>query len=308
MGLSLNSFIMRYFSALILLASLLCLSCAQQPGETGAGDVSVQLYNFRSIIGSDEGYAANHEEVLTALAGMGYTSVEAAGYRNGLFYGVTPEQFKSDVEAAGLMVYSSHTSKGLTPEELESGDFSSSLAWWDPTIAAHKAAGMEYIVFPYMPLPKTLGDLQTYCDYLNAIGAKCNAQGLRFGYHNHAHEFNKVEDTVVYDYMIRHTDPALVFFQMDVYWTIIGKAAPVEYIAKYPGRFELLHIKDNFEIGQSGMVGFDAIFRNFDLAGTKGIVVEEEQFSTDNWKACMQTNIDYIQWLRKTLNSTKAIK
>lgn len=56
----------------------------------------------------------------------------------------------------------------------------------------------------------------------------------------------------------------------------------MDYMKKYRGRFEILHIKDKNEIGQSGMVGFDAIFNNFRTAGTKGYVVELEQASTPN--------------------------
>jgi sugar phosphate isomerase/epimerase len=56
----------------------------------------------------------------------------------------------------------------------------------------------------------------------------------------------------------------------------------VEYFNKYPGRYELLHIKDKYELGQSGMVGFDAIFKAFPRAGTKAFVVELEQASTPN--------------------------
>ena len=119
-------------------------------------------------------------------------------------------------------------------------------------------------------------------NYLNAIGEKCNAAGIRFGYHSHSHEFRKVEDTTMMDYFISHTSPENVFFQMDVYWAVMAGVSPVEYMKKYRGRFELLHIKDKYEIGQSGMVGFDAIFNNFGVAGTKGYVVELEQASTPN--------------------------
>lgn len=54
---------------------------------------------------------------------MGYTSVEAANYNNGKFYDRTPGQFKKDVESAGLKVLSSHCTRGLSKEELASGDF-----------------------------------------------------------------------------------------------------------------------------------------------------------------------------------------
>ena len=68
------------------------------------------------------------------------------------------------------------------------------------------------------------------------------------------------------DYMLQHTNPEYVFFQMDVYWVVRGQNSPVDYFNKYPGRFTMLHIKDHREIGQSGMVGYDAIFKNTDTA------------------------------------------
>ena len=86
-------------------------------------EMAIQLYSARDLIGNAEKYAASHEEVLKALARMGYTAVEAANYKNGLFYGVTPEEFKADVEAAGMTVLSSHTNKKLSEKELKSGDF-----------------------------------------------------------------------------------------------------------------------------------------------------------------------------------------
>lgn len=287
--------------ALALLASALGFTACTEAAETEKSETCVQLYNFRDLINTPEGYAANHEDVFATLAEQGYTSVEAAGYSNGLFYGVTPEEFKADVEAAGLEVLSSHVSKALTKEELASGDFSESLAWWDDCIAAHKAAGMKYLVCPWLTIPATLAELKTDCDYYNAIGRKCAEQGLKFGYHNHAHEFVDVEGETAYDYMIQNTDPEYVFFQMDVYWAVIGKAAPVDYFNKYPGRFSSLHIKDEMDLGESGMIGFDAIFRNFDVAGVEYIVVEEEEYPTDDWKASLQADIDYLTWLRKVL-------
>ena len=84
------------------------------------------------------------------------------------------------------------------------------------------------------------------------------------------------------DYLLTNTDPAKVFFQLDVYWTVMGGASPVEYMQKYAGRFEMIHIKDKYEIGQSGMVGFEPIFRNFRKAGVQAFVVEMEYASTPN--------------------------
>ena len=60
--------------------------------------------------------------------------------------------------------------------------------------------------------------------------------------------------------MLQNTDPRYVFIELDVYWAVRGEMGPVDLFKKYPNRFRLLHIKDEKELGQSGMVGFDAIF------------------------------------------------
>ena len=157
-----------------------------------------------------------------------------------------------------------------------------------------KAAGMEYVVTPSQPTPETIKDLQTWCNYHNAIGKKCAEAGLKYGYHNHSHEFKKVEDQVMLDYMLENTDPQYVFFEMDVYWTVMGKASPVAYFKKYPGRFKLLHIKDHKEIGQSGMVGFDAIFNNAEIAGVEHIIVEAEAYESADMMEGVAKCADYL--------------
>ena len=82
---------------------------------------------------------------------------------------------------------------------------------------------------------------------------------------------------------------------MDVYWAVRGQVSPVEYFNRYPGRFLLLHIKDHKELGQSGMVGFDAIFNNADKAGLQHLVVELEGCNAPTILEGMKESIDYIK-------------
>lgn len=279
---------MKFRYLLVLFALLLVMP--QAINAKKKKDVSVQLYSVRDIINS----GTDLNIVLNNLAKMGYTGIEAANYNDGKFYGKTPEEFKSAVEKAGMKVLSSHTSKGLSDNELASGDYSESMKWWDQCIAAHKAAGMTYIVTPSLGVPKTVKDLQTYCDYYNEIGKRCNENGMKYGYHNHAHEFQKVENKVVMlDYMIENTKPENVFYEMDVYWVVRGQQSPVEYFKKYPGRFTVLHIKDHKEIGQSGMVGFDAIFENAEIGGVKHLVAEIESYNYPVEES-VERSLDYL--------------
>lgn len=45
----------------------------------------------------------------------------------------------------------------------------------------------------------------------------------------------KVEDKeLMLDYMLQHTNPEYVFFQMDVYWVVRGQNNPVDYLTSIP--------------------------------------------------------------------------
>jgi sugar phosphate isomerase/epimerase len=192
-----------------------------------------------------------------------------------------------------MEVLSSHTTRPLEAE-IDKTNWEDVWAWWDTAIDAHKRAGMKYIVAPWMPTPTTLKDLKQYCDYYNQIGEKCNAAGLRFGYHNHAFEFTEIEGQLMYDFMLENTDPDKVFFQMDVYWTTQGGHTPMEYFNKYPNRFELLHIKDEKELGGADSVmDFDTLFQNVDNSGVKYLIVEVEKYNFDPLES-VKMSIDYL--------------
>ena len=159
----------RLFAVICVLLALAMLpgGASAKAKKAPKKDIGIQLYSVRSLIGVFGKSQGDYKPVLKQLADMGYTSVEAASYKDGMLYGQTPEQFRKDVEDAGMRVISTHCTLNLSDEELASGDFSKALAWWDECIAAHKAAGAEYIVVPSMRKISTLKDLQTYCRYFN---------------------------------------------------------------------------------------------------------------------------------------------
>ncbi|HHT29544.1 MULTISPECIES: sugar phosphate isomerase/epimerase family protein [Petrimonas] len=278
--------------AAVLLGGLFILSGCNQGQKKEAEeakakkDIYLQLYSLRDDIKAD--YAAT----IAKVAEMGYTGVEAAGYNDGKFYGLTPAEYKKSIEDAGLEVLSSHAGRPLA-ENTKDTNWEEIWQWWDTAIQAHKEAGMKYLVVAWIPTPKTLADLQAYCDYFNQIGEKCNAAGIRFGYHNHNFEFQEIEGELMYDYMLKNTDPDKVFFQMDVYWVGEGGKDPVEYFNNYPGRFEVLHIKDETELGKSGKVNFENIFNNVENSGAKYMVVEVERY-TGTPEEGVKESYDYL--------------
>jgi sugar phosphate isomerase/epimerase len=81
-------------------------------------------------------------------------------------------------------------------------------------------------------------------DKFNKVGEACKAAGIGFAYHNHSQEYANMEGEVVMDMLLQRTEPDLVSFEMDLFWTTVAGVKPQDYFERYPGRFKMLHIKD----------------------------------------------------------------
>ncbi len=244
--------------------------------------IGLQLYSVRDAMKQDV------EGTISQVGEIGYNFVEAAGYGNGQFYGKSPGDFKELCESNGLQVLGSHTGPNIP----DSANWDKTMAWWDEAIQAHADAGVKWIVKPSMGRTgyESLDGLKRYCEYFNAVGEKCNEKGIRFGYHNHANEFKtELEGKPVYDWMLELTDPEKVMFQLDLYWIVEGGKDPVDYFERYPGRFEVWHIKDEEELGASGKMDFETMFSEREQSGAEYGVVEVEKYNFEPIESVRQS-------------------
>ena len=153
--------------------------------DTPAGQFGgLALYTLRDTMAGDP------KAVLKEVADIGYQYLEAAGYSDGKFYGMTPAEFKSYLAEIGLIPVSSHH-----------GDVTLDNA--DAMIAAVKAAGFKYFVIPIPPMGhfkfdqatqklSMSEDLEEVMSIINTIAEKCSAAGLSCLYHNHNFEFSDI--------------------------------------------------------------------------------------------------------------------
>ena len=117
--------------------------------------------------------------------------------------------------------------------------------------------------------------------YSNELGAASQEQGLHFYFHNHAHEFQKIDDRYTLDLFYESTDPQLVYAQIDVFWVQYADVDPSAYLRQYPNRCPLVHIKDmdknkDFtEVGH-GVLDWDNIFAACEEVNTQWYVVEQD--------------------------------
>jgi sugar phosphate isomerase/epimerase len=90
----------------------------------------------------------------------------------------------------------------------------------------------------------TLDDWKWNAEQFNKVGEAVSKAGLQLGYHNHNFEFRKMGDTTGYEEFLRLTDPKLVCLELDCGWMMVAGLNPVDYLARFPDRYRLLHIKD----------------------------------------------------------------
>ena len=234
--------------------------------------IGLQLWSVKDDMKKDP------KATVAKVGEMGYKFVEAAGYNDGKFYGMSPTEFKKLCEDSGLQFLGSHTGQNLPTKE----NWDKTMAWWDVAIDAHAEAGVKWIVQPWMSEEgyKSLDGLKKYVTYFNAVGEKCKAKGIVFGYHNHDKEFTtEFEGKPLYDHMVELSDPDKMMFQLDLYWIDKGGKDALKYFEMYPGRFMLWHIKDNKELGESGTMNFNEIFKHKKESGLKYGIIEVEEYN-----------------------------
>lgn len=226
-----------------------------------AGPLGVQLYTLRSLMQTD------FDGVLQQVADIGYEEVEFAGY-----YDREPAALRAQLDGLGLTAPSVHVPLTTIESDLQSA------------IDAAQTIGHQYIICPFLDNQQRQGGVARYqalAETFNRAGETCREAGIQFGYHNHDFEFETDGERVLFDVLLDETDPELVTIELDLFWIARAGYDPVDYFERYPGRFELFHVKDMTAENQMASVGqgtidFAGIFAHAEHAGTQHYFVEHD--------------------------------
>jgi sugar phosphate isomerase/epimerase len=249
-------------------------------GQIKKKALNVQLYTVRDAV------SKNLEGTLERLAGLGYKNIELYGY-NGTFFGKTASEFKTILGNTGIKVLSSHHTTGIAMKG--AGTLSNG---WDKAIEDIHAIGAEYMVCAFLfPNERTPENYKALPAMFEKAATSTKTAGIQFAYHNHDFEFEKLDDTLVYDFLLKNTPGDLVKMEMDLYWISKAGQDPVAYFEKYPGRFAMWHVKDMeagtkaiTEVG-NGTIDFDRIFKARKKAGLKYWFVEQDTSKRDMFES-----------------------
>lgn len=219
---------------------------------------------------------------LEAVAQIGYSEVEFAG-----LFDTSPRDMRALLDGLGLTAPATHV------------DYDQVVGADDSVFEEAVELGHTWVVVPWLDesLRTSLDDYRRVADAFNEVGVRARSAGLNFGYHNHAFELEPLEGRRPLDVLLESTDPTLVSFELDVFWTVAGGADPLEFFTRHPGRFPLLHIKDMDADGEMvdvgrGEIDFSLVFASVEQSGTRHSFVEH-----DNPEDSLQTAENSYRYL-----------
>jgi len=114
-------------------------------------------------------------------------------------------------------------------------------------------------------------DFKAYMEVFNKSGQLCQQHGMKFGYHNHDFEFTTMIDgQLLYDLILTNTDPKLVVQQLDMGNLYNGGFKAIDVAKKWPGRFEMMHVKDEI-MATSGKEKYESTILGKGIVGTREV-------------------------------------
>jgi sugar phosphate isomerase/epimerase len=244
--------------------------------------IGLQLYTIRGAMGTDPAGS------LKKVSEIGYKYVELADYKDRKFYGYEPSDFRKLVNDLGMEVLSSHA--GIDP--MKNVSEQAKIMAED-----HAKLGAKYCMHPWVEVKdRSLAYFNELVKGINVAAPIMKDQGIEFGYHNHNFEFAPTDGVVPYfDIFLKDLDKNLTTMELDLFWTTKAGQDPVEIFKKYPGRFQLFHMKDMYTnqapfyktetndfapVGE-GVIDFKRILAAKDVAGMKYMIVEQDNAGDD---------------------------
>ncbi len=242
--------------------------------------IGAQFYTIREHCKTLDDFARS----LQKIADIGYTAVQISGTCE-----YDPQWLKEQLDKNGLKCVLTHISK----DKLTS----------DPVAVAkaHDVFDCDYVGLGAFQFKDEEG--KRYSDFLSTYPAVAKAlcdNGKYFMYHNHAHEFRKIDGKLILDKLAEDVDAKYMGFTLDTYWVQVGGGDPAQWIEKLSGRVPCIHLKDcgfeqKMEVVGEGNINFDRVFEKAEKAGTKYMLVEQDNCNGEDPFDCLKRSYNNLK-------------
>jgi len=250
-----------------------------------AKDKSIELGLISNTLKNE--FEQDYKAALKAVAKIGYTYIESSVPKAAK----SAAEFKAAIDASGMKSVGTGASMGNYLED------------FDAKKKVAETLGCKYLIcyYPWMSSAENLkmDEVLETADRINQMGKKSKEGGFRFAWHNHAKEFVDIDHRQAFDILMENTDPEYSTIQLDWGWVVEGGRDPIELFEKYPGRFELAHLRDkhNNRNGGSacpgqGLIDFEPIIKAArQTGGTQYFIVEHP---AQDGIECARVSYEYL--------------
>ena len=240
--------------------------------------IGAQFYTVREQCKTLEDFALT----LRKVADIGYKTVQISGTCP-----YEAEWLKEQLDKNGLQCVLTHIPVPRLVGET------------DQVIADHHVFGCEHIGLGWYAFNET----DTYEGFMATfpqVAEKIRQGGRYFMYHNHDQEFKKIGKQIILEKLAEEIPADVMGFTLDTFWVQAGGGDPAQWIGKLAGRVPVIHLKD-FSYGRKmavvgeGNINFDRVFAEAEKAGTKFMMVEQDDCNGEDPIECLRRSYEYLK-------------
>ena len=246
--------------------------------------IGAQMYTLRA-------YTQNERDLGRALekvARIGYRTVQLSGLGP-----IEPKRVKALCDANGLDIVLTHN-----PEK----DF---LNRPDELIERHRLFGCRYVGLGSLPERyRSLEYLPCFAEDFSGAALKLREAGMKLMYHNHAFEFERLQDgRTMMDHLLDMMPADLMGVTADTYWLQYAGVDVRAWLVSHADRLSCVHLKDmairGFDIRMAavgrGNMDFPAIL---DILVNNGVteyaLVEQDDCNGESPFECLRQSFGYL--------------
>lgn len=243
-------------------------------------EIGAQFYTIRDFCKTTEDFALS----LRKVADIGYKNVQISGTCE-----YDPQWLKEQLDANGLKCVLTHIAKDKL--KADAAQVAKDHQVFDCDYVGlgaygfkeEKGESMEDFLATYRPIAQTLKD-----------------NGKYFMYHNHDHEFRKLNGKLILEQIAENVPAELMGFTLDTYWVQVGGGDPAQWIERLSGRLPCIHLKDcayqqKMAVVGEGNINFDRVFEKAAVAGTKYMLVEQDKCYEEDPFECLRRSYQFLK-------------
>ncbi len=262
--------------------------------------VGIQLYSLR------EEMAKDMDATLKAVKEMGYDYVEFAGY-----FDKPVEEIKAILDKYDLKAISVHRGVDFFEADPET------------EIGYLKGFGAKYSAIPWYSVDEYFNNWDATVESFTKLGKLLKENGIQLMYHNHDFEFKTIDGEVILDKLYATIPEDLLMPEFDTCWIHYAGNDPAEYLKKYAGRIDVVHLKDfvcnklgggpvyaligkddegtkedngfRFRPVGEGIQDWNAILEACEECGAEYVIVEQDEWYDESALDCAARSRKYLR-------------